>query len=765
MSESTALPRRPLLHALRRKAAATGARSTNEGPPTSPSTWAQAPAVAPEAPATPSTPATPSIPSTPSTPDHRHSGVGAGKTAENPSRRHESTPDGAPPKRRGAAGRLFLGKPGDPAWARPLLWALLVGTAALYLVAITSSGTANSFYAAAVKSGTESLKAWLFGSLDAGNSITVDKPPAALWVMVLSARIFGFSSASMLVPQALMGVGTVALTYAGVKRWFGSAAGLISGALIALTPVAALMFRFDNPDAFLVFLMTLAAYAVIRAVDTPTRALRWLVLAGTALGFAFLTKLMQGMLVLPAFAAVYLIASPNRLGKRLLHLLGAAAALIVSAGWFVVLVELWPASARPYIGGSTDNSLWELALGYNGLSRILGGSGNGWGGGGGGGFGGTSGLIRMFNSSFAGEIAWLLPAALIALVVGFLLAGRAPRTEKLRAAMILWGGWLVVSAGVFSFMSGTIHPYYTVALAPAIGALIGIVATRLWRLRDNHAARGALAVMIAATAIWGCYAMGTYASGWLSWVRWTMLIGGVLGAAVLAMAGGAFKRFAVAAALIGSLASLGGTAAYTIATVASGHTGSTPSSGPATAGGGLGSRMGGGPGGGTMGQPPSGTTQGGTTQGGTTQGGTTQGGTTQGGTTTQGSGTTTQTGGGESSSSSADLVSALNSTTTRWSAAVIGSQSAANYILSTNTSVMAIGGWSGSDESPTLAQFKAYVADGDITYFIAGGGGRGGGMGGGGSDSSSSQITSWVEQNFTSTTIGGVTVYDLTSSS
>jgi 4-amino-4-deoxy-L-arabinose transferase-like glycosyltransferase len=674
-----------------------------------------------------------------------------------------------PPKRRGAAGRLFLGKPGDPSWARPLLWALLLATTALYLVDITNSGTANSFYAAAVKSGTESLKAWLFGSLDAGNSITVDKPPAALWVMVLSARIFGFSSASMLVPQALMGVGTVALTYEGVKRWFGPAAGLISGALIALTPVAALMFRFNNPDAFLVFSMTLAAYAVIRAVDTPTRALRWLVLAGIALGFAFLTKLMQGMLVLPAFVAVYLIASPNRLGKRLLHLLGAAAALIVSAGWFVVLVELWPASARPYIGGSTDNSLWELALGYNGLSRILGGAGNGGAGGGGGrGFGGTSGLLRMFNSSFAGEIGWLLPAALIALVVGLVLAGRAPRTDKLRAAMILWGAWLVVSAGVFSFMSGTIHPYYAVALVPAIGALIGIVATRLWGRRDNHAARGALAVMIAATAIWGCYAMGTYASGWLSWIRWTMLIGGVLGAAVLALSGGAFQRFAVAGALIGSLASLGGTAAYTIATVSSAHTGSTPSSGPATAGGGMGSRMAGGPGG-TMGQPPSGTTQGGTTQGGTTQGGTTQGGTTQDGTTqdgtttTQGGGSSTQAGSDEGTSGTSDLVSALNSTTTRWSAAVIGSQSAANYILSTNTSVMAIGGWSGSDASPTLAQFKAYVAAGDITYFIAGGDGRGGGMGG--TDSSSSQITSWVEQNFTATTIGGATVYDLTSSS
>ncbi|HET9647972.1 MAG TPA: glycosyltransferase family 39 protein [Microlunatus sp.] len=642
-------------------------------------------------------------------------------------------PRSAPTRRRGAAGRLFLGSPGDPSWVRPLLWVLVLGTATLYLVDITNSGTANSFYAAAVKSGTESLEAWLFGSLDAANAITVDKPPAALWVMVLSARIFGFSSASMLVPQALMGVGTVALTYAGVKRWFTPAAGLIAGALIALTPVAALMFRFNNPDAFLVFTMTLAAYAVIRAVDTPARAVRWLVLAGTALGFAFLTKLLQGLLVLPAFGLVYLIASANPLRKRLLHLLAAAGALVVSAGWFVVLVELWPSAARPYIGGSTNNSLWELALGYNGLSRILGTSGGPGGSGAGGGFGGQSGPFRLFNSSFAGEIAWLLPAALIALVVGFVLAGRARRTDRLRAGMILWGGWLVVTAVVFSFMSGIVHPYYAVALAPAIGAVIGIVATRLWQRREQGAARGTLASMIAVTAIWGCYAMGTYASGWMSWVRWTMLVGGVLGAAVLAMSGGAFRRIAVAAALIGSLASLGGTAAYTVATVAGAHTGSIPSSGPASVNSGGFARAGvGGPGA----QLP------GAIAGGTAQG-------------------SAQPDSGDDAS---ELTGLLNATTTRWSAAVIGSQSAASYILSTDTAVMAIGGWSGSDNSPTLEEFQTDVANGQITYFIAGGDGRGG-PGGGSGASSSSEITAWVEAHFAATTVGGVTVYDLTATS
>jgi 4-amino-4-deoxy-L-arabinose transferase-like glycosyltransferase len=168
------------------------------------------------------------------------------------------------------------------------------------------------------------------------------------------------------------------------------------------------MFRFNNPDALVVLLMTAAAYAVVRAIDAGHRsavrsgALHWMILAGSAIGFAFLTKMFQGLLVLPAFGLVYLIASPLRLRIRIGHLLAAAGSMIVSAGWFVALVELWPAAARPYIGGSTGNSLWELALGYNGLSRIFGGAGNGGGmGGGNTGFGGATGITRMFGTASA----------------------------------------------------------------------------------------------------------------------------------------------------------------------------------------------------------------------------------------------------------------------------------------------------------------------------------------------------------------------------
>ena len=387
---------------------------------------------------------------------------------------------------------MLRGPADQPAWVRPALLALLAGTAVLYLWNLSASGYANEFYAAAVQAGTQSWKAWLFGSLDSGNAITVDKPPAALWVMVASARIFGFSSWSLLAPQALMGVASVGLLYGAVRRWAGPVAGLVAGAALALTPAAVLMFRFDNPDAMLVLLLVAGAYAVVRAVDAAsTKASTWwLVAAGTAVGFGFLTKMGQALLVVPAFGLVYLVAGPTRLRTRILQLLAALVAMVVSAGWFIALVELWPAADRPYIGGSTNNSLLELALGYNGIGRLFGGSGNGGGGGGNGGgntsFGGAAGITRLFTGEIALEVSWLLPAALILLLAGLWATLRAPRTDRLRAALLLWGGWTLVTGLVLSFMSGTMHPYYTVALAPGIAALVGIGTVALWRRRSSH---------------------------------------------------------------------------------------------------------------------------------------------------------------------------------------------------------------------------------------------------------------------------------------
>ncbi|GAA2006214.1 hypothetical protein GCM10009818_16860 [Nakamurella flavida] len=694
-----------------------------------------------------------------------------------------SSPAPAVPPRRGRLARLALGPVGDPRWARPALWALLLAAAALYLINLSVSGYANDFYAAAVKSGTQSWTAWLFGSLDSANAITVDKPPASLWIMGLSARLLGFSSFSLLLPQALMGVGTVAVTYAAVKRWSGPAAGLVAGGLVLLTPVAALMFRFDNPDALLVLLMAVAAYFVVRAIETPrgATALRWLLLAGVAIGFAFLTKMLQGLLVLPAFGAAYLLAAPRGLWTRIWHLLAAAGAVVVSAGWFIALVALWPAASRPYIGGSTDNSLWELAIGYNGLGRIFGSEGNGGGGMGGGntGFGGTAGLGRLFNSAFGSEISWLIPAALVGLVAGAWFTRRYARTDRVRASLILFGGSTVVTALVFSFMAGTIHPYYAVALAPFLAGTVAVSGRELWRGRENPTVRALLGAMIAITGIWSFVLLGRDAT-FLPWLRWLVVVGAVVGAVLLALGGGRLKKLAVIGLLLGSITALSGTAAWTVATAAQAHSGSIPTSGPASASSGGMGGMGGFTPGAMTGTPPTGAVHDGTLPDGT---GTTPGGTgtadgtgtapggttgttgTTGGTGTAPGGTTgtTRGGMGGGSSTGAELIALLNATDTRWSAAALGSQSAAGYVLNSDTAVMAIGGWGGSDPAPTLAEFQQYVADGDITYFIAGGGMGGGGMGGGGTTSTGSEISAWVTANFTATTVGGTTVYDLTA--
>ncbi len=501
---------------------------------------------------------------------------------------------------------------GDPAWARPALWLLLAATAALYLWNLSASGWANEFYAASAQAGSQSWKAWLFASLDAGNAITVDKPPAAMWVMGLSMRLFGVNSWALLVPQALMGVASVALLAAAVRRWFGPVAGLLAGAALALTPVAVLMFRFDNPDALLTLLLVAGAYTTVRAVESASW--KWLALTGMLLGFGFLTKMMQAFLVLPGFALVYLIAAPTGLLKRLRDLLIGGLALVVSGGWFVLLVSLWPASSRPYIAGSTDNSLWQLAIGYNGFSRIFGGGGirGGGGGGGGGSFGGTSGLGRMFGDSFGLEVSWLLPAALVALVAILIGTLRAPRTDRTRAAAVLWGGWTLVTGLTFSYMSGIVHPYYAVALAPGIAALVAIGARVLWGRRDELAARAGLAAMVLVTGWWDFELLGRVS--WAPGLRWFVLVAGVAAGAALLAPPAWLRRAGVVVVAAAAVAVTGtATSAWAVGTASTPHNGSIPTSGPAgvSTGG-----FGGGPGGGFGGFPGGGSVPGGNGTGG-----------------------------------------------------------------------------------------------------------------------------------------------------
>jgi 4-amino-4-deoxy-L-arabinose transferase-like glycosyltransferase len=616
------------------------------------------------------------------------------------------------------------GSPPEPRWTRPAFWALLAGTAVLYLWGLGSSGWANSYYAAAAQAGTQDWKAWLFGSLDAGNAITVDKPPAAMWVMALSGRLFGFNEFTMLLPEALMGVAAVAVLYFTVRRSSGASAGLIAGAALALTPVATLMFRFNNPDALLVLLLVVAAYCTVRAIDAGSarRMSMWMALTGCAIGFAFLTKMLQAFLVVPGLALAFLVAAPFGIWKRLGALLIGGATMIVSAGWYVALVSLWPAGSRPYIAGSTDNSLLQLAFGYNGIERIAGNEGGGPGGGGPGGrgghgggmnlfFGGDPGIGRLFGPSMGVEASWLLPAALIGLVVGLWLSWRATRTDRVRAGLLLWGGWLLVTGAVFSFMAGTVHPYYNVALAPAVAALVGISVAQLVQRRASLVPRLVLAAMLAVTGVWS-FLLLNRTPEWWPVVRWVVLVGSIVVALLFALRAHRLGRATAVVAIAAALVGLGGPAAFSIYNAATAHSGPGTMSGPQKAGG---FGFGGGP------RGPGGPGRGG---------------------------------------DNAQVEALLKGVDNRWAAAGIGSMSVSDLELETGASLMAIGGFTGGDPSPTLTQFQQYVSDGQVRYFLADSG-RGGPPGH--RTGTASEITTWVEQNFTKKDVGGTTVYDLQS--
>jgi 4-amino-4-deoxy-L-arabinose transferase-like glycosyltransferase len=522
---------------------------------------------------------------------------------------------------------------------------------------------------------------------------------------------------------------------------------------MALTPVAVLMFRFDNPDALLTLLMSLAAYGTIRAVERAS--LRWMLAVGVLIGFAFLTKTLQAVLIVPGFALVYLVAAPTTLGKRFGHVLAAGGALLVSAGWWVAIVELVPASWRPYIGGSQANSLWELIWGYNGLGRLTGdetGSVGGGGGNGGGNWGAT-GIARLFGPEIGGQVAWLLPAALALLVAGLVAVGRAPRPDARRAALLTWGSWLLVTGLTFSFMAGIFHAYYTVALAPAIAALVGIGGGLLWQRRGQLRARIVLALTLIGTAVWS-FVLLDRSADFLPELRWLVLVAGLVAGLGLLVAD-RFGRTVTAGVLaVGILAALGGPAAYAVETAATPQTGSIPSAGPTVSGAtGFGGGGRGGFGGGPQGTPPAGGFGGpGRPTG--TQPFTPPGGTTGGGGMAGGIGGLLN-----ATDASAAVVTALeeHADSYTWVAAAVGANNAAGYQLATGDPVMAIGGFNGSDPSPTLAQFRAYVADGQVHWFIGGGMG----MASDGGSSTSAEIAAWVQANFTAQTIDGVTMYDL----
>ncbi|MFD5858478.1 ArnT family glycosyltransferase [Streptomyces chartreusis] len=677
-----------------------------------------------------------------------------------------------------------------PRWSLPALIAILILAAVLYSWNLSGSGL-NSFYSAAVLSGTQSWKAWFFGSLDAGNFLTVDKPPFALMVMGLSCRVFGYGTWQMMLPMILLALATIWIVHASVKRVWGHGAATVAALVLALTPITVAINRDNNPDTLLVFLMAGGAALALRAVRNG----RLLPLVGSAVcfGLAFNTKMLQGYIALPAVFAVYLYAARPGLVKRIVNLLIAGVALAVSSFWWAAAVSLVPADDRPYIGGSTDGTAWDLIMGYNGLGRILGGEGNGGGGGGGGGgFSGTAGIGRLFNDILGGQISWLIPFAAIACAGGLLLRGRAPRTDPTRAALLLWGGWTALHYLTFAMAEGTMHPYYTTALAPGIAALCGGGGVMLLRaFRTDRRWAWVLPAGLAVTAVWAVVLLRR-ASGWNTWL-WpavaVVMAVAIVGLLVFRSATGLRVRLLAVSVTAAVVAAVAGPAAYAWSVPSGsggGMGGTNPTAGPSTGsgfgggpGGGGAPGGGGGQGGGGGGQLPGGTQQGGQAdgqsggfpagqQGGQMPGGGNgqvpdgageMGGTAPGGTDT-GSGTRPGSagggfggggmgGGGMGGGASSELIAYLkkHQDGAEWLLAVSSSQSAAQLILSSGEPVISMWGWSGSDKAMTLARLEELVKKGELHYVQIGGGGMGGGPGGGGDVST--EVTEWVQKNGT----------------
>ncbi|MBE1585571.1 ArnT family glycosyltransferase [Nonomuraea angiospora] len=636
--------------------------------------------------------------------------------------------------------RVLLGAEEDPRWSRPAMWAVLAVAFVLYAWGL--SGNANEYYAAAVLSGTQSWKAFFFGALDAGSFITVDKPPLALWVMGLFARIFGYGTWSMLLPQALAGVAAVGLVYSAVRRacsgrTYADAAALVAAVVMTLTPITVAINRDNNPDTILVLLLVLAAWFCLESLRTGR--LRSLLVCALFVGLAFNAKMLQAYLVVPAFALAYLLCARVPWLRRVGHLLAAGLVMLVSSAWWMVIVDLWPGDSRPYVGGSTDNSVWDLVIGYNGLGRIFGQGGGPGGGAGGGGFGGESGAGRLFNDILAGQISWLLPFCVVALV--FAAVMRVRRIEgPSGAAWLVWGGWLVVHYVVFSFSSGTFHPYYTTAMAPAVAALCGLGGVSMWQeYRRSRAWAWVLPLAVALTGGWS-FVVLRRTPDWAPWLAWVVLGATLAAVAVLVLArvrAQVTVRIAALALAATAVAGLAGPAAYAVTPLGSQVNGTNPTAGPNAGQMGFG-RMGGGPGG----QFRGGQFPGGQFPGRDFPGGQEQPGGQDAGSGTGRVGRAGFMGGGPGGGMSDSMVKYLlaNQGTATWLVAVNSAMQASPTILSTGRPVLAMGGFTGSDAAMTVDRLKELTSSGRLRYVLSGGDRGGPGRG-------NTEVSTWVQQN------------------
>lgn len=592
---------------------------------------------------------------------------------------------------------------------------LLAGATALYTVGLSASGWANSYYAAAAQAGAQSWRAMLFGGLDPSGGITVDKPPAALWLMDVSVRLFGLSPLAILLPQALAGVASVALLYATVRRQASAldpppgtgrrsasqlrhaagssearaaAIGLLAAAALAVTPVATLMARYDNPDELMLLLLVGAAYALTRSIEAPSGGGAWLVLSGALLGFAFLTKMLQAWLVLPAFLAVAVLAGAGSLGLRLARSGLAGVVMLAAAGWWIAVVQLTPATQRPWVGGTQGNSILELALGYNGVGRLTGQEA----GGGASNVPQPGSLLRLVGA-WGTEAGWLLPAAGMALLAAAVLTRGRDRRDPLRAGLLLWGAWLIVVALVLGSLHGIAHGYYTVQLAPAITGTLALGAAVLWQRSWGTAGvrwpRVLLILGLLGNAAWGILLMVHRQASPPVLVIAVVAATAIVGSLAVASTSAVLRRAArlddlgvarlrlgrqpartravvLATAVIGLLLF---PAAWSVTTAHAAHRGPNVASGDGPS---------------TFLAPPD---------------------------VSPGSAP----GDGFDTTVSAEVRAAA--TGSRWAAAVVGHR-AADLQLSSDAPVLALGGYSGKDPHPTLPEFLTAAAHRQVHYLV-----------------------------------------------
>jgi 4-amino-4-deoxy-L-arabinose transferase-like glycosyltransferase len=627
---------------------------------------------------------------------------------------------------------------------RPELFGLLTLAGVLNLWGLSINGWANTYYSAAVRSMTTSWHNFLFASLDPSGLMTVDKPPLSLWVQALSARIFGFHPLSLLIPQALMGVVAVGLVYDLVRRRFGRVAGFVAGLVLATTPVVVAVSRHNNPDELLVLCSVAALWFAVRALETGRT--RWLVLSGIAVGLGFETKMGVALMVVPGIALAWMWMrwdGPRRGLVALRQLLAGGAAMIVVGLAWPLLVTLTPASDRPWISGTSDNSIWSLIFGYNGLGRVAGqtggpggGAGGGPGGGGAGGvgsslFGGATGPLRLLQSGLGDQAAWLLGFALVA-GVALLVLTRLRRGDQRTGWLIAVGGALLTTAVTFSYASGIFHPYYVSLLAPFVAALVGAGVGEMLPAPFGRASSMRSAAVIAPLAIGAgvvseLVVLGNL-NGELSWAVPLVTVAGVGSVILLATRLSGRVRAAIVGVALAAL--MAAPATWAADTLGHATNGTFPAGGAASTGfggpggpGGIGTHppRAGGFGGRGFGPPPGARSMPGAQGGGLAPGappGATPG-FSPGGAAGAGAGGSMS--GGMFGGSSATLTAAINYAKAHGGGTIgVSSQStAAAAILSSNANVAGLGGFSGRESSVSAQWIASEVRSGHLRWVLA----------------------------------------------